>query len=134
MSFTDSRERKSLSEADAHALLLNLISWLLRCVENGEAALVTRKLCSALVAYFLQFSASWTRCIRHVIYCLCLGQAVPYEALDEAPSTDALVQSVSNEKAIVVCWFAAALVEEVARMDSNSMKQYVVSQSSSNEP
>lgn len=112
-----------MSENDAQSLLQNLIGWLLRCAENGEGNLVLRKLCSALVAYFLQFSESWTNCVRHVMYCLCTGQAVPYSALEGAPATSLLVQGLSSEKAVIVCWFAATLVEEVGKMDSSSMKQ-----------
>ena len=84
---------------------------------------MVRKICSTLVAYFLQFSASWTRCIKHLLYCLSSGQIVPYEALDDAPATAVMIQSLSNEKAIAIIWFATTLVEEVGKTDSNSMKQ-----------
>jgi hypothetical protein len=122
--FTDVFFRKSLSEEDAQALLQNLIRWLLRCLESGEGNVVTRKMCSALVAYFLQFSDSWSRCVKHIMYCLCIGQAAPYDSLDGAPETAILLQNISSEKAVLLCWFAATLVEEVGKMDSTSMKQY----------
>jgi hypothetical protein len=115
--------RKSLGDDDAHALLQNLIGWLIRCLENGEGALVVRKLCSTLVAYFLQFSMSWTRCVRHLLYCFCKNQAVPYHSLAEAPDTPILIENLSGEKAIVIFWFAATLVDEVGKTDSSSMKQ-----------
>lgn len=57
------------------------------------------------------------------MYCLCIGQAVPYEALEESPETALLVQNIPAEKATVVLWFASNLVEEVGKTDSNSMKQ-----------
>ena len=112
-----------MSENDAQALLQNLLGWLIRCLDSGEGALVVRKLCSTLVAYFLQFSVSWSRCVKHVMYCLCVGQPTPYEALDEAPESTLLIRNISNEKAVVIFWFAATLVEEVGKTDSNSMKQ-----------
>jgi hypothetical protein len=82
-----------------------------------------RKLCSTLVAYFLQLSASWTRCVKHLMYCLCLGRVVPYDSLEEAPETSHLIQNINDEKATIVLWFASNLVEEVGKTDSNSMKQ-----------
>lgn len=115
--------RKSLSEDDAEALLQNLIGWLIQCLNSGEGALVLRKLCSTLVAYFLQFSASWTKCVKHLMYCLCIGQPTSYATLTDAPDTTILAQNISNGKVIVLFWFATALVEEVGKTDSSSMKQ-----------
>lgn len=82
-----------------------------------------RKLCSTLVAYFLQFSESWTKCVKHLMYCLCINQPVSYSILQEAPETTVLVREISNERAIALFWFATSLVEEVGKTDSNSMKQ-----------
>jgi hypothetical protein len=99
------------------------MGWLIRFVERHEGPLVLRKLCSTLVVYFLQFSASWTRCVKHVIYCLCLGQVLPYGTLEESPETTLLIENITSEKATVVLWFASSLVEEVGKTDSSSMKQ-----------
>jgi hypothetical protein len=86
-----------------------------------------RKLCSTLVSYFLQFSMSWTRCVKHLMYCLCIKRAVPYnDALPESPDTAVLVAELSNEKAIAILWFASSLVEEVGKTDSSLMKQWVL--------
>lgn len=82
-----------------------------------------RKLCSTLVVYFLQFSGSWTKCIKHLTYCLCMGRVTPYDAIDEAPEEQQLVQNLTDKKATVVFWFASNLVEEVGKTDSTSMKQ-----------
>lgn len=116
--------RKSLGEDDAKALLQTLIGWLIRCMEISEGALVVRKLCSTLVAYFMQFSTSWERCIKHLIYCLCTNEARPYSSLDDAPETEILRHNLSDAKAVAVFWVAATLVEEVGKTDSNSMKQH----------
>lgn len=117
-------QSKSLSDDDARALLQNIIGWLIRCLRNGEGALVVRKLCSTLVTYFLQFSTSWTNCVKHLMYCVCIEQPSPYGTLGDAPETAVLVQNMLNEKAIAILWFASTLVEEVGKMDSNSMKQF----------
>ena len=119
-------DRKSLSDDDAQVLLQNLVGWLIRCLENGEGALVVRKLCSTLVTYFLQFSTSWTRCIRHLLYCFFKHEAVPYQALAEAPDTPILIENLPHDKAIVIFWFAETLVDEIGKTDSNAMKQLVL--------
>lgn len=82
-----------------------------------------RKLCSTLVAYFMQFSANWSECVKHLMYCLCAHRAVPYDQIDEAPETVSIIQSLTSEEAVAMLWFAGSLVEEVGKTDSNSMKQ-----------
>ncbi|TVY38169.1 Importin beta-like protein [Lachnellula subtilissima] len=117
-------DAQSLGDEDVQALLQTLVGWLVRCVENAEGPLVMRKLCSTLVSYFLQFSISWTRCVKHLMYCLCMKRAVPYdEALPESPDTAVLAAELSNETAIAILWFASSLVEEVGKTDSSLMKQ-----------
>ena len=117
------RNRKSLSEDDSNSLLETLIATLVQFLSNGEGALVIRKLCSTLVAYFMQFSASWKDCIKHLLYCLYANRAVPYEHMDDNFDTATAIQSLSSEKAVALLWFAGTLVEEVGKTDSNSMKQ-----------
>lgn len=115
--------RKSLSQEDAESLLETLISWLVRCVENSEGALVIRKLCSALVAYFLQFSTSWIDCVKHLVCCVYSGKLIPYASVHDQQDITSMVKGLSDLKAIAILWFAAALVEEVGKTDSSSMKQ-----------
>ncbi|CZR59294.1 related to KAP122 Member of the karyopherin-beta family, nuclear import [Phialocephala subalpina] len=117
-------DSKSLSEDDAQALLQTLITWLIRCMVNSEGGLVVKKLCSTLVAYFIQFSTSWVDCVKHIMYCMCVNEALPYDQLSAAPESSILVQNISNERAVAVFWFASTLVDEVGKMDSNNMKQY----------
>jgi len=115
---------KSLSDNDAQVLLQNIIGWLIQSLEKGEGAVVVRKLCSVLAAYFLQFSQSWTRCVKHLLYCLCIGQAIPYSELGDTPESTILIQNLSSDKAVMIFWFISTLVEDVGKMDSSSMKQY----------
>ena len=93
-------------------------------MDASEGYLVVRKLCSTLVAYFLQFSTSWTMCIKHLMYCLCTNQAHLYSSMEDTPETSILVQNLTVKKAVPVFWFAATLVDEVGKMDVNSMKQF----------
>ena len=86
-----------------------------------------RKLCSTLVVYFLQFSDSWTRCVKHLMCCLSDGHATFYSAVEEAAETSQLIENISDEKATIILWFASSLVEEVGKTDSSSMKQLSLS-------
>ena len=58
------------------------------------------------------------------MYCMCVNEALPYNQLSAAPEISILVQNISNERAVAVFWFAATLVDEIGKMDSNNMKQY----------
>jgi hypothetical protein len=82
-----------------------------------------RKLCSTLVVYFLQFSESWSRSVKHLLCCLSAGHVTPYCTIEEMPETSQLIESITDEKATIVLWFASNLVEEVGKTDSSSMKQ-----------
>lgn len=96
----------------------------MKFLSNGEGALVVRKLCSTLVAYFLQFSTQWTKCVKHLTYCLYRDQAMPYsEVMEEVPETAVMLQNMPSQKTVAILWFSGGLVEEVGKMDSNSMKQ-----------
>lgn len=85
--------------------------------------MVVKKLCSVLVAYFMHFSESWTRCVKHIILSLSASQAIPYDAIDGAPDTADLVEGLSDANLLAIFWFSTALVEEVGKTDSASMKQ-----------
>lgn len=41
----------------------------------------------------------------------------------DTPETSQLIENITNEKAIIVFWFASSLVEEVGKTDASSMKQ-----------
>lgn len=120
-------DAKTLSEDDAQSLLVALIGSLIKWTESGQGPLVGRKLCSVLVAYFLQFPSSWSNCVKHLLYCFCSNEALPYSALDESLDSGILILNITERKAQTVFWFASALVEDLSKMDSNSMKAYAVS-------
>ena len=84
-----------------------------------------RKLCSTLVTYFLYFSAEWTECIKHLVYCLCMNQSAQYEDVEDAPHISVLARTISDQKAFAVLCFTAGLVDEIGKIDLNSSKQYV---------
>ncbi|QSZ30779.1 hypothetical protein DSL72_000337 [Monilinia vaccinii-corymbosi] len=117
-------DSQSLKDEDAQVVLHRIIGWLIKSLNSGCGPLVVRKLCTTLVTYFLHFSGSWARCVSHLTYCLCLGEAVPYHKLEDAPTMAVLAQNLPDDKTLAILWFSATLVEEVGKTDSNSMKQH----------
>ncbi|KAK4238590.1 hypothetical protein C8A03DRAFT_33405 [Achaetomium macrosporum] len=116
------RDSAGLGEDDARGLLESIIGWTIQSLVDGAANFVTKKLCSALVTYFMHFSHLWPNCIRHFIYCLDLGRGAPVESLDDALQTDILVGKLDRRKLNVAIWFATTLVEEVGKTDMTAPK------------
>ncbi|KAK4169230.1 importin-13 [Cladorrhinum sp. PSN259] len=114
------RDSASLSENDAKGLLESIINWTIQSLNDGAGSIVTRKLCSALVTYFVHFSHLWPSCVRHFIYCLDLGRGTQADAVDDALATNLLVEKLNREKLRGAVWFAMTLVEEVGKTDMNS--------------
>ncbi|KAK4123252.1 hypothetical protein N657DRAFT_646000 [Parathielavia appendiculata] len=116
------RDTAGLGEDDAKGLLENLIGWVIQSLADGAANFVIKKLCTALVTYFMHFSHLWPNCIRHFIYCLDLGHGAPIDSLDDALGTDILVTKLDRQKLRLATWFAASLVEEVGKTDMTAPK------------
>jgi hypothetical protein len=114
---------ESLNPDDAVALLNRILNWLVLLSSRGAGPLVIRKICSTLVIYFLRFSSSWTKCVKHVIYSLSTCEIVPLLALDQAPETSVLLQRLGRDSTMVALWFSTILAEEVGKTDGNNIKQ-----------
>ncbi|KAL8828270.1 MAG: hypothetical protein Q9191_002691, partial [Dirinaria sp. TL-2023a] len=107
----------TLSEADAASLLERLLDWLLRLVKNGEGRLVLRKLCSALVAYYMRPSVPWDRYVKRLIHSFSLDAVVsPEQSLDSYQSTDEALNPLKSPQSQTILWFSATFVEEVSRV------------------
>ncbi|KAI9818503.1 MAG: hypothetical protein M1827_000562 [Pycnora praestabilis] len=111
----------SLDQENVQPLLYRLISWLVRLSSQDEGPLVVRKLCSALVAYFLRPNVSWEKCIRHLICSFCNGEAILLESMGQYPATPDLVPRLSHPQAAAAFWFSSTLVEEVGKISSGSI-------------
>lgn len=85
-----------------------------------------KKLCSALIAYFLKPSVSWERCVRHIVCCFSAGDAVAYDVLDQFPTTNDLTPGMSRSQLLTTIWLITTVVEEVGKMESNSIQMYVL--------
>lgn len=109
---------------DTTALLGRLLAWLVQLTSGKEGALVVRKLCSALVAYFLQPAAPWTHCIRHILSCFHANSAVSEDRVEQKQlSTDQIYQ-LDTSKVTTTLWFAISLVEEAGKIGFDSIQTY----------
>ncbi|KAI4239359.1 MAG: hypothetical protein LQ349_000458 [Xanthoria aureola] len=94
----------------------------LKEAEYNEGPLVVKKLCTALVAYFLRSSASWERCLLHLICSLSEGEPVNYDLMmaEHYDVASRVVTSLEAPQLMTAVWFATTLVEEVGRTSSES--------------
>ncbi|KAL8692278.1 MAG: hypothetical protein Q9218_002671 [Villophora microphyllina] len=114
----------SLKEEDTGPILTRLLQWLALRVNAGETVLVTKKLCSTLVAYFLRPSVSWNRCLLHVICCLSEGRAISYDELITTSNKDVIlvISALRKTQLLTALWFATVLIEEVSKTNPFSLK------------
>ncbi|KAI0022088.1 armadillo-type protein [Xylariomycetidae sp. FL0641] len=113
---------KLSNDEDALAVLQNITTWLINSLDDGSGPLVTRKLCSALVTYFIHYSHTWVKCMRHLIRSLDLGRSASVEEVEDITPIEQLVQNFSTPKSQAANWFAAALAEEAEKVDTKSSK------------
>ncbi|OJD38829.1 importin 13 [Diplodia corticola] len=106
---------QSLDENAANELLFRLIGWLVKLVSEGEKDLVTRKLCTTLVQFFLNGNVTWNHCARQLVCSFVKGEAVLTSDLEHYPPIDQLVGSLAVPQIIALLWFGSNLVEEVKR-------------------
>lgn len=118
------QDSASLSEEDSRLLLGRLIGCLIEWVNLPQNILGVKKLCSTLVVYFMHFSSSWLRCIKHLVYSFSVGHVASQDVLDGVPDTSELVRSLNRDKILALLWFSEALVEEVGKTDSTNIKHH----------
>lgn len=114
-----------MTHADAELLLYRLVGRLIGLIEAKETALVLRKLCSALIAYYLRPSVAWKQCIRYLIVCFKVGNPVSLDHFrTEQSSTSSMIALISEPYLMATLWFAEGLVEEVNKVDAASIQTY----------
>lgn len=103
-------------------MLQNLITWLVHSLGDGSGPIVVRKLCSALVAYYIHYSHTWSKCIHHLLCSLDHGAAVPIEEIGDSLALEQIIRELDTPKFLAASWFAAALAEETEKVDTKSPK------------
>lgn len=114
----------TLSAEDAAALLGRLLNWLLQLVQGPDSSFVIRKLCSALVAYFLRPSTTWDKCLRHLLCCFTASRVVGTEEISQFPPPSELLGNLSIVQFKATLWFLTMLVEEVGKTSSKSSQTH----------
>ena len=105
--------RNDLTEDDQKAVLERLLHHFVRLTNAGDEAMVVRKLCSSLTAYFLRPTSKWDRCLARLI----LGFVKPDLSTDDIPDSSAfsaqnLTGILNNQQLLAIFWFAEGLAEE----------------------
>ncbi|KAL6712789.1 member of the karyopherin-beta [Lecanora helva] len=111
--------------ADTIALLYRLVGWLIRLIKAGESALVLKKLCSALVAYYLRPSSTLDQCVLHLIVSFREGFPCQLEQLGTVSPLDwSTIHALNELQAKTIMWFASGIVEEVSKANGASIQTY----------
>ena len=120
--------RHSLDEQSSRELLHTLLSRLLEAVQSGDTSIVIRKLCSSLVAVFVQTGGHWTGCVRHILCCLLLKSVVSQDSVNYSNTdwSNFISGFMSSSQVVTALWFATALVEEVGTLSSESSQMYSI--------
>ncbi|KAI2642789.1 armadillo-type protein [Xylaria nigripes] len=113
---------EKLPDDDALSVLQNLITWLVRSLSDGSGPIVIRKLCSALVTYYIHYSHTWFRSVRHLLDCLDRNAAVSIQELDDNLPVEQVIRRLDSQKFLAATWFAASLAEETEKVDTRSAK------------
>ncbi|KAI1757444.1 armadillo-type protein [Xylaria castorea] len=111
-----------LSDDNALSVLHNLITWLVHSLSDGSGTIVIRKLCSALVTYYIHYSHTWSKCIRHLILSIDRNAAVLIEEADGSLPLGQVIRELDTRKFLAASWFAAALAEETGKVDTRATK------------
>ncbi|KAB2576968.1 Importin-beta [Lasiodiplodia theobromae] len=106
---------QSLDEDAANELLFRLIGWLVKLVSEGEKDLVTRKLCTTLVQFFLNGNVTWNHCARQLVCSFVKGEAILTSDLEHYPPTNQLIGGLAVPQVVTLLWFGSNLVEESKR-------------------
>ena len=113
-----------MNDQDAAALLNTLIQWLIQLCNSGAAKVVIKKLCAALVSYYLRPSGVWKQCVRHLVLCMNEGEVIPVTSMDHRPPTSTVVPGLSLKSTLAILWLVRSLAEEVGKAYSASLQTY----------
>jgi hypothetical protein len=94
-------------------------------LRNGTGPLVIRKLSSALATFFLHFHRVWRRFTHHLCLCLASSQPLRPDALDDAPESSALIESLDSAQTQAALWVLSNVLEDIAKFDLNSASKFV---------
>ncbi|KAI0840494.1 ARM repeat-containing protein [Hypoxylon sp. FL0890] len=122
LTFTVKLNTESLSDEDALSVLHKLVSFLITSLSDGTLAFVIKKICSTLVTYYVHYSHTWSRCIRHLSHSLDKCTSLPIDDIDDTAPFEDIVQSLDLKNFYALTWFTQFLANEAEKVDPKSTK------------
>lgn len=98
-------------------ILQRLINHFIIIVNEGEQAMVVRKLASSLVAVFRNQASSWRRALWQLAASLAHGEYVPERESQTVEFLSGVLPALTTQKATALVFFSVALAEETLRLE-----------------
>lgn len=117
-------ESSSLSEDDATELLVNLVRWYLEAQNEGAAALVSRKLASALATFLVHFHTIWLHFVQHLTISLAESQAYPPSQASQRDTFEVALERLGPLQLRSALWVVGNVAEDASKLDLNAQKRY----------
>ncbi|KAJ5784668.1 Armadillo-like helical [Penicillium pulvis] len=99
-------------------ILERLVNHFITIVNEGEQAMVVRKLASSLVAVFRNSASSWKRAIWQLAASLAHGGYVAESDSQTVDFVNGVLPVLNTQKAIALVFFSVALAEEALRLEA----------------
>ncbi|KAL9128116.1 MAG: hypothetical protein Q9217_003137 [Psora testacea] len=112
----------TLHEENASETYERVVYWFVRCIEGKDSAVVIRKLCSALVAYYLRPSVRWDRIVMRITERL--AKASTDSGNEPAAEIGPILCGLNDAQLRSMLWFVETLVHELAQVDTSSLQGY----------
>ena len=114
--------RDTVDEENATAIYDRVLYWFVQSVGSRDSILVIKKLCSALVAYYLRPSVTWNRIVLHLAKRLTGGVTNSGDLSDDGFATCA--KRLDEEQLCSMLWFVETLVHDLAQADTSDLQGY----------
>lgn len=102
------RDWATLNEQASASLLNRLLQNLTHLVNCGESTMVVKKLCNALIAYYLLPSTCWETPVTDIMVALAGGQGLVFDG----SSSVEVARILGYHQLLAALWFATGLAEE----------------------
>jgi hypothetical protein len=115
------KDLKSLEDTPRQELLQRLVFWFVTATHHDYSIATFRKLCSAIVAYFIHTDGAWKSYVSALRQALLDGEAKQDQASATSVSSESRRRlSTKDERALLI--FVSTLLQEVAGSDSDGPK------------
>jgi hypothetical protein len=115
---SDGSNRGDIEEPMTWQILERLINHFITIVNEGEQAMVVRKLASSLVAVFRNSASSWKRALWQLAASLAHGGYISESDSQTVDFLTGVLPVLNTQKAIALVFFSVALAEEALRLEA----------------